>query len=282
MQHFRRLAATIVVAGLTCLAPAAGPFGAATAQAQPSGEAASGDAYTQRGVPAEATAENAVIARTRALAAAQRTAYDRMADALGLPKGLSDSQIDQMVSSIIVEEERSSRTGYSGRLTVNFNPNRVGGPGRAVAGGGSGSSVLSGAAPATGDAAPPVTPSILSAPANAYLETQARFGSLREWLELRRRLRASPEIASVDVVAIAVDGAQLRLGLRRGPGEAAQALQAGGIALLPPAAAQPGTPPGGGIAPPVRWGGNALRGAPAAQPASAGGGAWQVGLAGRG
>ncbi|MFC7610285.1 hypothetical protein [Teichococcus aestuarii] len=92
--------------------------------------------YVQRGVPAEATAENAVIARTRALAAAQRAAYDRMAGELGLTRGLSDSQIDSLVSSIIVEEERTTRTGYSGRLTVNFNQSRV--AARAGGGGGTG------------------------------------------------------------------------------------------------------------------------------------------------
>ncbi|MCQ4160915.1 hypothetical protein NON00_13350, partial [Roseomonas sp. GC11] len=211
------------------------------------GGEAPADAYTQRGVPAEATAENAVVARTRALAAAQRLAYDRMADALGLPKGLSDSQIDSMVSSIIVEEERSSRTGYSGRLTVNFNPSRAGGPGRAVAGMGAGmGGGAASAAPGAfagpplgsglppGDAAAPVMPSILTTPANSYIEAEARFSGLREWLDLRRRLKGSPEVASVDIVSLAVDGARLRLGLRRGAGEAVAGLQAAGLALVPP------------------------------------------------
>ncbi|ONG53350.1 hypothetical protein BKE38_12410 [Pseudoroseomonas deserti] len=244
------------------------------------------DAYTQRGVTAEATAENAVIARTRALAQAQRTAYERMAESLGLPRGLSDSQIDSMVSSIIVEEERSTRTGYSGRLTVNFNPNRAGGPGRASAhaggsgsasGGGSGSLASSGGG-AAGDAAPPLVPPALSLPAAGYIEAQTRFSGLREWLDLRQRLAANPEIASVDILAIAVDGARIRLGLRHTPELAMQALPAAGITLQPPVptAAAPGGMPG--LAPPVRYGAQ-----PAAAPAGAGQatGPWQIGLAGR-
>ncbi|WP_419900507.1 hypothetical protein [Roseomonas sp. USHLN139] len=252
---------------------------------------AGSDAYTQRGVPAEATAENAVIARTKALAQAQRTAYERMAESLGLPRGLSDSQIDSMVSSIIVEEERSTRTGYSGRLTVNFNPGRAGGPGRATAqaggyGGGSGGGSGSLASPgATGDAAPPIVPPALSLPAAGYIEAQTRFAGLRDWLDLRRRLLANPEIASVDILAIAVDGARLRLGLRHTPELAMQALPAAGLTLQPPApTAAPGAAPGmtPGLAPPVRYGAQPAA-APAAASQGAGQGAapWQLGLAGR-
>jgi hypothetical protein len=279
MQHFRRLAATIVVGGLLCGGPLSGP---AAAQGFASGVAGTpADAYTQRGVPAEATAENAVVARTKALAQAQRTAYERMAEALGLPRGLSDSQIDAMVSSIIVEEERSSRSGYSGRLTVNFNPNRAGGPGRASAhaggsggGSGGGSASLVPGSSAGGDAAPPVTPPGLGLPAAGHIEAQARYLGLSDWLDLRRRLLASPEIASVDILAIAVDGARLRIGLRHSPELAMQALPAAGVTLQPPAG--PGQPAGGQpvLAPPVRLGAQ-----PAAAPA--GSGPWQVGLAGR-
>jgi hypothetical protein len=52
-----------------------------------------------------------------------------------------------------------------------------------------------------------------------------------EWLELQRRLRGAPPVASVDIQAIAVDAARLRLGLRAPPPEAAALLAAIGIAL---------------------------------------------------
>jgi hypothetical protein len=276
MQHFRRLAATIVVGSLVGLGSGAGMMAPAMAQALPPlGDAMVPDpassSYTQRGVPAEATAANAVIARTRAIASAQRIAYERMATELGLPKGLSDSQIDGMVSSIIVEEERTSRTGYNGRLTVNFSPDRLPGASRGVAG----------AAPGLrpGDAAaPPVMP---RQPATGFIQAEVRYSGLREWLEVRRRLAASPEITSFDVEAIAVDGARLRLGLRQDPQAAAQALPASGLSMAPglaPRAAPAPVP--GRLAPPVPWGAPAPAAPVSAVPSENGPGPWQLGLTG--
>ncbi|MFC3126619.1 hypothetical protein ACFOD4_16260 [Pseudoroseomonas globiformis] len=282
MQHFRRFAATAVVMGLGCGAVSQ-PAGA---QALPPltdvASPAVISATTQRGVPAEATAENAVIARTRAIASAQRIAYERMASEMGLPRGLSDSQIDNMVSSIIVEEERTSRTGYNGRLTVNFNPNRLPGAG----GGTSGT-----AAVGTGAAAPPVVP---RAPAVGHVQADVRYGGFRDWLEIRRRLAVSPEIATVDIESIAVDGARLRLGLRRDAASAAQVLPTSGLSVLPldggavRPAAQPAAIPGR-LPPPVPWGAAAPPVAPgaAAPPVNPGGASggqnemvWQLGLTG--
>lgn len=236
-----------------------------------------GSGFTQRGVTVETTAENAVVARTKALAAAQRQAYEKMASELGFSRSASDSQIESMVDSIIVEQERATRTGYNGRLTVNFNPRKVsnfagissGGGGTATAeagGGGSGT-------PSSSYVAPPVVPTNQAFnPAAAFVETVARFNSMPEWLDLRRRLLASPEVSSVDIVAIAVDGARLRLGLRMQPAEAAQGLASRGVLLqqaggIPPAG-QPGM-----LAPPVRMGASPV---PVAQP----GAAWHLGLAG--
>ncbi|MDT8263389.1 hypothetical protein RQ832_09035, partial [Roseomonas sp. DSM 102946] len=116
-------------------ASAAAPTSGTGAAAAP----ATGGGYTQRGVPAEATAKNAVEAREQAYASAQRIAYERMAGELGLPTGLSASQIDRLVSSVVVEQERSTLTGFSGRVTVNFNPGRV-----AVLGGRSGATAQAG------------------------------------------------------------------------------------------------------------------------------------------
>ena len=264
MQHFRRLAATFLMVCLTGAGVGAGAALPALAQ-----DAPSGGGVVQRGVPAEATAENAVVARTRAIASAQRLAYERMASELGLSRGnLSDSQIDALVDSIIVEQERTTRTGYSGRLTVNFNPGRVGVRSGTASAAASGSS-SGGAAPAS-DAAPPIPPPL----AATHVEAVAGFASLGEWLELRRRLLASPEVASVEIQAIAVDGARLRLGLRHTPDLAAQALPMGGVQLFG-AGAQPASAPGT-MPRPVPYGG-------APQPAGyaplPGAGPWQIGLA---
>ena len=187
--------------------PAANAPAASTpeAAAPAADAAASTGGYTQRGVPAEATAENAVKAREQAYASAQRIAYQRMAGEMGLPTGLSASQIDRLVSSVVVEQERSTLTGFSGRVTVNFNPGRVaalGGRGGATAQGGG-----AGASPAASTPPPGV-------PASAWVDVQAGYGSLAQYLDLRRRLMANPQVASLDLRAIATDRAVLRLGLR--------------------------------------------------------------------
>ncbi|WP_426956468.1 hypothetical protein [Muricoccus radiodurans] len=208
--------------------------------------AAQDDPYVQRGVPAEATAENAVVARERAMASAQRIAYGRMAAATGRSASASQSQIESMVQSMVVEEERTTRNGYSGRFTVRFR-----GAGRSAP-----------AAPAaSGDAAAQPRPSSEPRPRNpedaayvppsgvrpllpltAYLDAATRFGSMNEWIDLRRRLLAHPAVGSVDVVSISTESARLRLGLRSPPNVAAEELAAGGILLAQAAGGPPGAP----------------------------------------
>jgi hypothetical protein len=193
--------------------------GAARAQ-----EAPAAVTYSQRGVPAEATAENGVIARERAFVAGRRAAWERIASAAGVTRTLSDAQIEAMVTSIIIEEERTSPTRYSGRITVNFNPGRV----RAVTGG---AGVAEGgtAAPGTPGEAPPRP--VAPLPATATVDVVALYGSLNEWLEIRRRLVANT--ARVEVVAISTDRARLRLGLRAPPAVAAEELARQGLAMSP-------------------------------------------------
>lgn len=180
--------------------------------------------YVQRGVPAEATAENGVIARERAFVAGRRAAWDRIAGAAGVTRQLSDAQIEAMVASIIIEEERTSPTRYAGRITVNFVPARV----RAVTGGG-GDGGGTGTAEGTGSPDAPQRPPVPMATV-ATVEATAVYGSLNEWLELRRRLRAN---ARVEVLAISTDRARLRLGLRAAPGVATGDLAQQGITLAP-------------------------------------------------
>jgi len=199
------------------------PLAAARAQDTPAAPAAI--SFTQRGVPAEATAENGVVARERALANGRRAAWERIVGPGG--RGLSDAQIEAMVTSIIIEEERTSPTRYTGRITVNFNLGRAraytGGSGVAEGGGSGGSP-----APADGGgerrAVGPV-------PAASTIEAVALYGSLNEWLELRRRLRGAA--ARMDIVAISTDRARLRLGLRTAPAVAAEELAVQGITLTP-------------------------------------------------
>ncbi|WP_439599189.1 hypothetical protein, partial [Falsiroseomonas sp.] len=93
------------------------------------------DPLVQRGVPAEATAETAVLAREQALNAGQRLAYERMAAATGLSTSASTQQIESMVRSLVIESERITARTYTARITVNFNPQGVAAAGGRLPGG---------------------------------------------------------------------------------------------------------------------------------------------------
>lgn len=202
----------------------------------------------QRGVPAEATAETAVIARDRALSAGQRLAYDRMAAALGLPRGISEAQIEGLVQSLVIESERITNRAYTARLTVNFNPGRVaamGGrtPGGAPPGaiGAPGTLFSTPGAPASPPGPAPSQAPGVGGPAVTTLEAVARYRSFPEWLEISRRLGAASPVARVDIVSFTGESARLRLSLRTQPPEAAAELAQSGIALAPgPIDARPG------------------------------------------
>lgn len=197
----------------------------ATPAAPRAQEAPAAVSYSQRGVPAEATAENGVIARERAFVAGRRAAWERIASAAGVTRSLSDSQIEGMVTSIIIEEERTSPTRYTGRITVNFNPGRV----RAITGG---SGTADGGTPGVpGTPGEPPPRPVASGPAAATIEAVALYGSLNEWLEIRRRLVANT--ARLEVVAISTDRARLRLGLRAPPAVAAEELARQGLTMSP-------------------------------------------------
>ncbi|WP_249732089.1 hypothetical protein [Roseococcus sp. SDR] len=179
--------------------------------------AAQDNPLVQRGVPAEATAENAVLARDRAHASARRIAWQRLLEQTGATGGPipPDSQLENMVAALIVEEERTTPTRYSGRLTVQFNPGLVASTtGRSFtppAGGGGGLALN------------------IPMAAQSFMEASSRHSSLSEWLELRRRLRASGSVASMEIISLSMDAARFRLGLRQPAGEAAAALGGAGL-----------------------------------------------------
>jgi hypothetical protein len=231
MMHGLLLAALVLLAA----GPAEAQYPGAPYQASPYRTAPPGSPFaapaapaldinlTQRGIPAEATAADGVQARQRALAAGRRTAWERALSEAGLPPtNLSDERIEDLVASIVIEQERILPTRYSGRITVVFNPNRV----REALGRGG----VPGSSP----------PSITATPASNWVDAVAIYRSMGEWLELRRRLLAAGPVASVDITGIAVDGARLRLGLRAPAQVAADELAALGIALEPAAGTQPG------------------------------------------
>ncbi len=182
--------------------------------------AAQDNPLVQRGVPAEATAQNAVMARDQAHASARRIAFQRLMEQTGgaSASAPSDSQLERLVAALIVEEERTTPTRYSGRLTVQFNPGLVASvTGRSVARG-----------PTTGDSGLSLN---IPMAAQTFMEGSSQHGSLSEWLELRRRLRASGSVASIEISSLSMDSARFRLGLRQQPTEAAIALMGAGLVI---------------------------------------------------
>lgn len=196
------------------------------------------DPLVQRGIPAEATAETAVLAREQALNNGQRLAYERMASSLGLNPRASDAQIEGMVRSLIIESERISARTYTARITVNFNPQRV-----AAAGGRLPAPSSDGGVPlaAPGAMATPA-PNPGTGPAVTTVEALASYRSFAEWVEITRRLSTAAPVARMQVVAVAADGARLRLSLRAMPAEAAAGMADSGL-FLSPTLADPRLPP---------------------------------------
>lgn len=241
LNHARRSAATAALVLLALIGAEAAPAFAQFAPAEPPAAAGAGVNVTQRGIPAEATAENGVLAREKALASGRRLAWERLAAEAGAsPGALSDSRIESMVASIVIEQERITPTRYTGRITVNFAPDRV----RGALGRSSGAVAAGEPSGGTrGEAAAGALPSVAApqgAPASNWVDAVATYRSLNEWIELRRRLSGAGPVASVDVVGIAVDAARLRLGLRAPAPAAAGDLAALGIALVPMRGAAPG------------------------------------------
>jgi hypothetical protein len=180
-------------------------------------------ALTQRGVSAEATAENGVVAQERAYAAGRRTAWDRIQGMVNAPRRPTDAELDRMVRSIVIEQETTGPQRYTGRMTIQFDAEAVqsfaeGGQVRAA-------TLPSGIA---SEAPAHVTP---PTPVLASLEATARYGSLNEWLEIRRRLVAAG--AKLDVMAITTDRAHLNLGLRVPVGLAQEIFAQSGLQLVP-------------------------------------------------
>jgi hypothetical protein len=180
-------------------------------------------ALTQRGVPADATAENGVVAQERAFTAGRRAAWDRIQGMFSTPRRPTDAELDRMVRSIVIEQEITSPQRYSGRLTIQFDPESV----RSFVEGGEVQTATQPAGPAP-EAPVHVTP---PTPVLATLEAEARYGSLNEWLEIRRRATAAG--VRLDVVGISTDRARLRLGLRVPVGLAPEALGQHGLRLAP-------------------------------------------------
>ncbi len=99
----------------------------------PAASAQTRDAIFAISVVADSTAANSAQARTAALASANQIGFERLTRRLtaaadfariGVP-ALTPQQLENMVSSVDVEEERRSGTRYMARVTLRFDPTQV-------------------------------------------------------------------------------------------------------------------------------------------------------------
>ncbi|HXP95300.1 MAG TPA: DUF2066 domain-containing protein [Telmatospirillum sp.] len=123
MPHARKIQGTRILAALLILFLGMLCPGLASAQAV--------DSFTVRNVSVDISADNVGVARDRALAAGQRQAYDILLQRLTassewsrLPK-LSDSELENTVLDVGIDQEKRSTVRYLATLSVRFKPDAI-------------------------------------------------------------------------------------------------------------------------------------------------------------
>jgi hypothetical protein len=173
----------------------------------PAGVTAQGSGFTISGIAAEASAETATAARERAIAGGLRSAWmalvarEAPADQARLG-AVSAEELERLVESYEVENERVGPTRYAATLTVNFRPERV----RSL---------------------------LATAPARApagRLEVVAPLSGVNDWVEIRRRLANAPAVGGFEILALSRREARLALSLPGGQA-GSSALEAAGLRL---------------------------------------------------
>jgi hypothetical protein len=155
--------------------------------------------YVVIGVPVDVTAADAATARDEAILQGQRKAFDMlMEQLLGTDRAAtmqkpSDAQLSAMVQDFQVESERLSTVRYIGVLTFRFDEESI----DAVIGKPADSTEFTIGAVPSG----PVQTLGVSVP----------IGSLRDWVEVRRRLAGIPAVQRAEVRALARTEGELNL-----------------------------------------------------------------------
>lgn len=176
--------------------------------ARPGRARAQASGFVVRGVAAEATAETATLARERAIAGGLRSAWATLlareapADQARL-SAIGGEELERLVESFEVENERVGPTRYAASLTVFFRPEPV--------------RALLAARPSAGPA--------------GRVEVVAPLSDVAQWVEIRRRLAAAPSVSAVEILSLSRQEARLALTVAGGPSAAAAALEAAGLRL---------------------------------------------------
>lgn len=110
-------------------APAAAPAAQSAPIVQPSQPAAPADPYTVSGIKVDVSADNANVARDKAIAEAQAKAWVELARRLSptgdAPPKMSDADLQRVVLGISVDDEKVTPTRYLASISVRFRADAV-------------------------------------------------------------------------------------------------------------------------------------------------------------
>ena len=177
--------------------------------------------YVVSGVPVDVTAADSATARDQAIMEGQRKAFSMLmqqlvgADKAPTIQTPSDSQLSSMVQDFEVESERLSSVRYIGVLTYRFDAASV-------------DAIIGKPAEGTPDATAGTTP---SGPVST-LSVSVPITSLRDWVEVQRRLSGIPAVQRAEVRALARTEGQLDLVYYGDAGQLQQALAQRQLSLL--------------------------------------------------
>ena len=155
--------------------------------------------YVVSGVPVDVTAADAATARDQAIVEGQRKAFSMLmeqlvgAETAATIQTPTDSQLSGMVQDFEVESERLSSVRYIGVMTYRFDAASID---TVIGKPADGTDVTIGAVPSG-----PVRTITVSVP----------IASLRDWVEIRRRLAGVPAVQRAEVRALARTEGQLNL-----------------------------------------------------------------------
>jgi len=165
-----------------------------------SGPALAAEPYVVSGVPVDVTAADSATARDQAIVEGQRKAFSMlMEQLLGVDKAPTiqtpnDAQLAGMVQDFEVESERLSSVRYIGVMTYRFDAASI-------------DAIIGKPADGTPDVTIGATP---SGPTQS-LSVIVPIASLRDWVEVQRRLSGIPSVQRAEVRSLARTEGQLDL-----------------------------------------------------------------------
>jgi hypothetical protein len=186
-----------------------------------SGPALAAEPYVVSGVPVDVMAADSATARDQAIVEGQRKAFSMLMEQLvGVDKAPTiqtpnDAQLAGMVQDFEVESERLSSVRYIGVMTYRFDAASI-------------DAIIGKPADGTPDVTIGATP---SGPTQT-LSVIVPIASLRDWVEVQRRLSGIPSVQRADVRSLARTEGQLDLVYYGDEGQLQQVLAQRQLSLL--------------------------------------------------